>query len=77
MGASAICRGSNILHKQLEMRLVFQLGPCSRMALTLISSTYELCERHFLRANILRILTVIFHTEEGLYIRNVCGKRQF
>ena len=27
--------------------------------------------------NMLRILTVIFHTEEGLYTRNVCVNRQF
>jgi len=27
--------------------------------------------------NILRILTVFFHTEEGLYTRNACVNRQF
>ena len=55
------------------------------MALTLISNTYELWARYFLRVrthfsvvtNILRILTVIFHTEERLYTRNVCANRQF
>ena len=46
-------------------------------------NTFELCARSFLRirsfnvvTNILRILTVIFHTEEGLYTRNVCVNTQ-
>ena len=58
---------------------------CSRMALTLISNTFELCARYFYAyarpfnvvTNILRILTVIFHTEEGLYTRNVSVNTQF
>ena len=63
----------------------FSWGSCSRMALTLISNTFELCDATFYAyalpfnvvTNILRILTIIFHTEEGLYTRNVCVNRQF
>ena len=52
---------------------------------TLISNTFELCARYFylyalpfnLVTDILRILTVIFHIEEGLYTWNVCVDTQF
>ena len=57
------------------------------MALTLISNSFELvlCARYFLRIrNSFNIVTIItyfngyyfFHTEEGLYTRNVCVNRQ-
>ena len=69
-----LSRGSNILRKQLEMRLIFRLGTVQPDGLS-INFKYSLRVRTFnVVTNILRILTVIFHTEEGLYTRNVCVK---
>ena len=39
-----------MLRKQLEMKLIFQLGTGGLMALTLISNAFELCVRYFLGA---------------------------
>ena len=47
-----LCRGSNILRKQLEMKLIFQLGTVQLHGLNItISNTFELCARYFLRVH--------------------------
>ena len=51
-----LCRGSNILRKQLFYAYAFPFNVVT---------------------NTLRISTVILHTEEGLYTRNVCVNRHF
>ena len=76
-----LCRGSNILRKQLEMRLIFQLGtvqPDGLIRLNCARATFYAYAFPFnVVTNTLRISTVIFHTEEGLYTRNVCVNRHF
>ena len=47
-----LCRGSNLLRKQLEMRLIFQLGTVQPDGRNINFNTFELCARYFLRVRI-------------------------
>lgn len=61
-------RGTYIIHKQLEMKQIFQLG----MALTFILNTFKLraryllCARGTIKCCYKYISTVVFHTEEAI-----------
>ena len=63
-----LCRGTYIIHKQLEMKQFFQLG----MASTFILNTFKLwarfllCARGTTKCCYKYISTVVFHTEEGI-----------
>ena len=80
-----LCRGSNILRKQLEMRLIFQLGTMQLDSLNINFKCLNYARTTFYAyalpfnvvTNILRTLTVIFHTEEGLYTGSVRVNKQF